>query len=91
MHMDPLLFAVYGGVIYHHGAGFRRGGTARDSMPKPLLPMPSSPLLRGVTRRIEAARLQVWRLRTRVPQMRESKRIFEKIQRGDPDWLASVS
>jgi hypothetical protein len=89
-HLDPLLFAVYGGIVYHHGAGFRRGGTARDSMPKRILPMPSSPLLRSVTRRIEAARLTSWRLRTRLPQMRESKRVFEKIQRDDPDWLSSI-
>jgi hypothetical protein len=90
-HLDPLLFAIYGNIIYHHGAGFRRGGTARDSMPKPLLPMPSSPLLRSVTRRLDRARVFAWRLTTRLPQMRESKRIFEKIQRDDPDWLACIS
>lgn len=89
-HMDPLLFAVYGEIIYHHGAGFRRGGTARDSMPK-RLPMPNTPALRGVTRQVDRARLLVWRLTTRVPQMRESKLIFEKIQRGDSDWLTRVS
>jgi hypothetical protein len=32
-----------------------------------------------------------WRLRKRLPQILESKRVFEKIQRGDPDWLAYVS
>jgi hypothetical protein len=90
-HLDPLLFAIYGETIYHHGAGFRRGGTARDSMPKRLLPIPRSRLLRRLTSKVEAARLLPWRLRTRLPQRRESKRIFEMIQRGDPDWLASIS
>lgn len=90
MHLDPLLFAIYGETIYHHGAGFRRGGTARDSMPKPL-PMPRSRLLRRATRKVEAARRLPWRLTKRLPQRRESKRIFDMIQRGDPNWLASIS
>ena len=93
VHVDPLFFAVYGKTIYHHGAGFRRGGPSRgyyDSRPKPL-PLPRTPLLRGFTRRIEAARLLPWRLRTRLPQIKESKRIFEKIQRGDPDWLTYIN
>jgi hypothetical protein len=94
--LDPLLFAVYGGIVYHHGAGFRRGGTVRGSMPKPL-PVPSPPvpvpprLLKRVYRLVDAIRVQVWRLRKRVPQKLESKQIFEKLQRGDPDWLARIS
>jgi hypothetical protein len=92
-HMDPLFFAIYGDVVYHHGAGFRRGGSSRgfyDAHPKPL-PLPQTPLLRGVSRQIERVRLIPWRLRTRVPQILESKRVYEKIQRGDPDWIAYVS
>jgi hypothetical protein len=92
-HVDPLFFAVYGDTIYHHGAGFRRGGSSRgfyDSRPRPL-PLPRTPMLRSVVARIEAMRLIPWRLRTRLPQIRESKRVFEKIERGDSDWLAYVS
>ena len=91
--IDPLFFAIYGGVIYHHGAGFRRGGSSRgfyDSRPKPL-PLPRTPMLRGVSHQIERVRLVPWRLKTRVPQMLESKRVFEKIERDDPDWLAGIS
>lgn len=91
--VDPLFFAVYGDTIYHHGAGFRRGGPSRgyyDSKPKPL-PRPSSPLLRSAVARIEAVRLLPWRVRTRLPQILESKRVFEKIERGDSDWLAYIS
>lgn len=93
IHVDPLFFAVYGETIYHHGAGFRRGGPSRgyyDSKPKPL-PLPRSPMLRDVTRRVEAARLLPWRVKTRLPQILESKRVFEKIQRGDSDWLTYIS
>ncbi len=91
--IDPLFFAIYGEVIYHHGAGFRRGGPSRsyyDSKPKPL-PLPRTPWLRGVVARIEQARLLPWRLRTRVPQMRASKQVYEEIERGDPDWVAHIS
>jgi hypothetical protein len=35
-------------------------------------------------------RLQLWRARTRGPQIQESKRVFAKIQRDDPDWLAAI-
>ncbi len=45
VQFDPLFFAIYGDVVYHHGAGFRRGGPSRgyyDSKPKPL-PLPREP------------------------------------------------
>jgi hypothetical protein len=93
-HLDPLFFAIYGDAIYHHGAGFRQAASRAhwESRPKPLsLPLADTPQLRVVIRRIEAARLLPWRLRKRLPQILESKRVFEKIQRGDPDWLAYVS
>lgn len=89
--LDPLPFAVYGGIIYHHGAGFRPGGTARDSMPKPLLPASSPRIVRRMVGRVNAARLLAWRITTRLPQIRESRLIFEKIKRDDPDWLAYIS
>jgi hypothetical protein len=93
MLMDPFFFAIYGNVIYHHGAGFRRGGPSRahyDSRPKPL-PVAGAPHLRHLVERIEAIRLLRWRIRTRAPQILESKRVFEKIKRDDPDWVADIS
>jgi hypothetical protein len=53
--------------------------------------LPGPPLLRSVVKRIEAVRLFPWRVRTRMPQMLESKRVFEKIKRDDPDWVAYIS
>jgi hypothetical protein len=91
-HLDPLLCAIYGDVIYHHGAGFRRGGASKghyNSAPKPLS-LPNVPVVRQISRQLDAARLLAWRVRTRGPQIRESKRVFEKIQRGDADWLAEL-
>jgi hypothetical protein len=91
--MDPLFFAVYGDVIYHHGAGFRRSGASRafyDRAPRPL-PQPRLVFLRPLVKRIDRARKWLWRARNRAPQIAESKRVFEKIQRGDADWLAYIS
>lgn len=92
-HLDPLLFAIYGDTIYHHGAGFRRrGGASRrhyDSQPK-RLSVPDNLVLRALARQIDRAKMQGWRLMTRGPQIRESKRVFAKIERDDPDWLAEL-
>ncbi len=92
-HLDPLFFAIYGDTIYHHGAGFRRGGASRgfyDRAPK-RLPKPQSMLLRQVTERIDKTRYWLWRARHRAPQVMESKRIFAKIERDDPDWVDYIS
>jgi hypothetical protein len=92
-HLDPLFFAIYGGIIYHHGAGFRRGGASRghyDKRPKPL-PSFQQPLLREAARQVDKARLHAWRLKTRAPQILESKRVFEKIQSGSSDWVAEIT
>jgi hypothetical protein len=90
--LDPLFFAIYGDIIYHHGAGFRKGGASRrhyDSVPKPL-PAPNVPGLRPLFRRIDAMRVQRWRVMTRGPQILESRRMFAKIEREDPDWLDAI-
>ncbi len=92
-HIDPLFFAIYGGVIYHHGAGFRRGGASRahyDKRPKPL-PLPDTPVLREAVQELNRVRLMVWRARSRGPQIMESKRVFDKIERGDSSWLAEIA
>ena len=91
--LDPLLFAIYGGAIYHHGAGFRRGGASRshyDSKPKPLS-VPDVFLLRMLARRIDRARFHRWKLQTRGLQMIESERMYARIKRDDPDWVKTIS
>lgn len=90
--LDPLFFAIYGDIIYHHGAGFRKGGASRrhyDSVPKPL-PAPDVPGLRELVRRIDKMRVQRWRVATRGPQILESRRMFSRIERDDPGWLEAI-
>jgi len=90
---DPLMFAIYGDVIYHHGSGFRPGGASRalyDTRPKPLARRTHSPLLRELLRPLDAARMSLWRLRHRGPQLREARRVFERIQSEEPGWLEEI-
>ncbi len=47
--------------------------------------------MRGLSNRIESVRLMPWRLKTRVPQILESKRIFDKIALGSTEWLTDIS
>jgi hypothetical protein len=90
---DPLYFALYGDVIYHHGSGFRTGGAARavyGTRPKPLFRKARSPILRQLLRQIDGLRLSVWRIRNRRPQILEARRLSEKIQRDEPGWLDEI-
>jgi hypothetical protein len=88
--LDPLYFAIYGNTVYHHGAGFRTGELSpvdRDAPPErlPLVPVPG---LHAVTRLINRQRWRSWERRTKKQHLRQSKLIFEKIQRGGSDWLS---
>jgi hypothetical protein len=87
-NLDPLFFAIYGDVIYHHGAGFRRGAFRAHGQSRPkLLRAPEIPVVGGLVRRINRSRIFFWKLKTRGPQILQSRRLFDQIQRGDPEWL----
>jgi hypothetical protein len=90
---DPLYFAVYGGIVYHHGAGFREGELSpadRDRAPAPLTPgalAPLGPALRLVNR----LRWRRWERRLRRAHVRRSQRIYERIRADSPEWLSELS
>jgi hypothetical protein len=91
--LDPLYFAVYGGVIYHHGAGFRGGELSpadRDRAPAPLR-LTRVPLLGGPARVVNGLRWRAWERRLRREHARASERVYEGIRAEDPDWLATIS
>ena len=70
----PLMFGVYGGAIYHHGAGFRYP-LARVDMAHfdPKLPENRDELYAIVER-----------------NRRSSEAFFARIERDDPGWLAEL-
>jgi hypothetical protein len=89
-NLDPLYYAVYGDVVYHHGAGFRPGDPSpadRDTAPELTAHARARPL-RPVTRLLNRQRWRSWERRTQRRHVRQSKLVFDKIQRGDPGWLA---
>jgi hypothetical protein len=90
---DPLSFAIYGDTIYHHGAGFRKGGAARsvyDTRPRRLSGEARPRALRQLLRPLDAVRLALWRARHRRPQIQEAKSVFQRIKGEDPGWLEEI-
>jgi len=89
-NIDPLYFAIYGDVVYHHGAGFRTGelsGAHSATAPKPL-PVPRAPWLRGPARVINRQRWKSWESSIQKRHIAQSKQVFENIQRGGSEWLS---
>jgi hypothetical protein len=83
--LDPLAFAIYGEVVYHHGAG-SLGRAHRLSAPRP-----SSPArLPGIAPALDARRSPAWERRALRRMARRSEALFEMIQAGGPEWLAEV-
>jgi hypothetical protein len=91
--LDPLHFAIYGDVVYHHGAGFRDAGLSpvhRAGSPRPLRGG-ATPLLGVPLRLANGVRFRRWERRLAHEQLRESERIYKLIRAGGSDWLAVVS
>jgi hypothetical protein len=89
-NLDPLYFAIYGDIIYHHGAGFRGGELSpvhRAGSPKPL-GSPPLPGLGSATRLLNHRRWRRWERGNERHQVRQSRMVYEKIQAGGSDWLA---
>jgi hypothetical protein len=87
--LHPVFFAIYGDVIYHHGAGFRTGvlsRTDRDGAPK-RVPFSEARLVRPVTRLINGQRWRSWERKVAARNLQQSARMFERIQREDSTWL----
>jgi hypothetical protein len=90
---DPLYFAVYGGVIYHHGAGFREGelSTAdRDSAPR-ALGRSRTALLQAPRQLANRLRWRSWERQLRREHMRESQHVYELIRADRPGWLQQIA
>jgi hypothetical protein len=89
-NLDPIFFAIYGDVIYHHGAGFHAGLPTRAhfALAPPRLRPPRTPVVGRLVQRIDWQKRHAWERRTSRAQVRESKRVFAKIEEDGADWLS---
>ena len=86
---DPVFFGIYGGVIYHHGAGFRDAELTRlhrTRAPK-FGPLPSFQPARGLVGRSRSWRRERWERRTKRELLEASERMYERIAAGGREWL----
>lgn len=91
--LDPIFFAIYGDVVYHHGAGFRGGELARGHYklaPKPMS-LPRVPVLRQAMFRVNRRKRRSWKRRTQREQVRQSELLHDRIQQGGSGWLAELT
>jgi hypothetical protein len=92
-NLDPLWFAVYGGVIYHHGAGFRMGELSpvdRANAPEPL-PLMGVPVIGKGVRLLNSRRWKAWEEGVERGHLELSNRVYERIRAGGTDWLADLT
>jgi len=87
--LDPLFFAIYEGVIYHHGAG-EITRAHRVSAPGEL-PIPPLPGVSTAMRRLSRERRLMWERRVQRRFKRRSDKLYQRIADGGSGWLAEVS
>ncbi len=93
-HLDPLHFAIYGDVVYHHGAGFRSGELSpahREHAPRARPSAASAPRARRAHRLAEACAGGAGNARSGRACCAESERVYAQIERGGEDWLAELA
>lgn len=91
-NLDPLYFAIYGDVVYHHGAGFRTGELSpahRAGSPRPLL-LPHLPGAALAARLINRQRWRGWERGVERRNLRQSQLIYDRIRSGEEGWLAEL-
>jgi len=92
--LDPLYFAIYGDIVYHHGAGFRTENlSATHRAMSPYLEVsdsPSSSPLAPLRRTIQRRRWRAWERGMRAQLVERSTRVYEEIERGGAGWLSEL-
>ena len=89
--LHPVFYAIYGGVVYHHGAGFRSKFSRVDlgGGPRPAN-VPRVPVLRQLVERRDRRRQRLWRERIQQAQVRRSEEIREGIEQGGSEWVLEL-
>jgi hypothetical protein len=91
-NLDPLFFAIYGGCIYHHGAGFRSTNFGRihlEGRPRPLR-LPQGRVLRNALARVNWERQRRWERNLQSQQLRAAQRVRQTIEAGDVEGLTEL-
>jgi hypothetical protein len=89
--LDPLYFAIYGDVIYHHGAGFRTGELSPvDRAKAPRRLFAGSPLA-SLARPLNGLRWRLWERRVSRRHLALSNALYERIRSGSDEWLSELS
>ena len=79
-NVHPVWYGIYGGVVYHHGAGFRTAVSRWDLQDEPRGLMASHRRYIGPPlRSLDRARRSYWRRRLVQQQVRQSNEIYEAI------------
>lgn len=89
--LHPLWFGIYGGVVYHHGAGFRwaigrvdlEDGPAKRRLGRKL------PLAGPWLQRLDASRSYRWKDKTRTEAERLGAEMFARL-RDDPEFYRAL-
>ncbi|HUY23040.1 MAG TPA: hypothetical protein VMV22_11965 [Acidimicrobiales bacterium] len=91
VNLHPLWFGVYGGIVYHHGAGFRWAVGRVDLANPPRLTTRAKhvPGLGRLLRRRNRARAQRFHARTAAAARRLSDDVFERIA-SNPDFYREL-
>lgn len=88
--LDPLFFAIYGDVVYHHGVGGAELSRAHVDLAPDSLPLARMPVASVLAQRVERERQRLWRRRVRRRYLHHADVLYRKIQREDEGWLADV-
>jgi hypothetical protein len=90
-NLDPLYFAIYGNVIYHHGAGLTGGLSPahRGGAPEPL-PLRSELGLAPLMRLVNGIRWRRWERNSQRRLAAQSQVFYDKIRAGGEEWLAEL-
>jgi hypothetical protein len=88
--LDPIFFAIYGDIVYHHGSGFRKGGPSgihRSTQAPTSLRAPDVPGVRELVGVVNRRRWRSWEGSTQERRLAQSERIYDRIAAGDEGWL----
>lgn len=91
VNLHPLWFGIYGGVVYHHGAGFRWaiGRVDLAQGPRERRWAGGIPLVGPLFRRFDASRSHRWKEKTRSEAEGLGAQMFARL-RDDPEFYREL-